>query len=50
MKSFIEIKNLRKSFGERKLFGNSDVLLKAIDDVSLNNEKSKNLSRIRIIV
>lgn len=45
-KSFIEIKNLRKSFGERKLFGNSDVLLKAIDDVSLNIERGKTLGLV----
>lgn len=44
--SFIEIKNLRKSFSQRKLFGKSDVLLKAIDDVSLNIKKGKTLGLV----
>jgi len=44
--SFIEIKGLKKSFGERKLFGKSDVFLKAIDNVSLNIEKGKTLGLV----
>lgn len=46
MKSFIEIQNLRKSFGERKLFGKSENFLKAIDDVSLTIEKGKTLGLV----
>ncbi len=46
MKSFIEIQNLKKSFGERKLFGKSEVFLKAIDDVSLSIEKGKTLGLV----
>ena len=46
MKSFIEIRNLRKSFGERKLFGKSENFLKAVDDVSLTIEKGKTLGLV----
>ena len=45
-KSFIEIQGLKKSFGERKLFGKSNVFLKAIDNVSLNIEKGKTLGLV----
>lgn len=41
--SFIEIKNLSKSFAERKLFGKAKVFLKAVDNVSLSIEKGKTL-------
>lgn len=46
MKSFIEIQNLKKSFGERKLFGKSENFLKAIDDVSLTIDKGKTLGLV----
>jgi oligopeptide/dipeptide ABC transporter ATP-binding protein len=46
MKNFIEIRNLSKSFGERKLFGKSNLFLKAIDNVSLNIEKGKTLGLV----
>jgi len=45
-KNFIEIRNLKKSFGERKLFGNSGQFFKAIDDVSLIIEKGKTLGLV----
>ena len=46
VKSFIEIQGLKKSFGERKLFGKSEVFLKAIDNVSLKIEKGKTLGLV----
>jgi oligopeptide transport system ATP-binding protein len=46
MKSFIEIQNLKKSFGERKLFGKSENFLKAVDDVSISIEKGKTLGLV----
>lgn len=44
--SFIEIQNLNKSFGERKLFGKSENFLKAVDDVSISIEKGKTLGLV----
>ena len=46
LKSFIEIQNLKKSFGERKLFGKSENFLKAVDDVSISIEKGKTLGLV----
>lgn len=46
MKNFIEIQGLKKSFGERKLFGKSENFLKAVDDVSLRIEKGKTLGLV----
>jgi oligopeptide/dipeptide ABC transporter ATP-binding protein len=44
--SFIEIIGLKKSFGERKLFGKPSAFLKAIDDVTFNIEKGKTLGLV----